>query len=99
LQEREIWQIARESITNAERHAEASRLLVEWHCSVAGAELAIRDNGKGFKKGAGRQDSYGLVGMRERAASMGALFDLKSEPGAGTAVIVRLINVDRGEES
>ena len=99
LQEREIWQIARESITNAERHAEPSRLLVEWHCSAAGAQLAIRDNGKGFKKGAGRQDSYGLVGMRERAASMGALFDLTSEPGAGTAVIVRLINVDRGEES
>ncbi len=100
LQEREIWQIARESITNAERHAEASRLLVEWHCDDDGAELAIRDNGKGFKKGAGRQDSYGLVGMRERAASMGAFFDLKSEPGAGTAVIVRLIRIDnRGGES
>ncbi len=99
LQEREIWQIARESITNAERHAEASRLSVEWRCDEHGAELAISDNGKGFKKGAGRQDSYGLVGMRERAASMGALFDLKSEPGAGTAVIVRLVNEDRGGDS
>ena len=99
LQERELWQIARESITNAERHSECTRLSVEWRCHDQGAELAIRDNGKGFKKGAGRQDSYGLVGMRERAASMGATFELSSELGVGTSVIVRLVNETRGGQS
>jgi signal transduction histidine kinase len=44
----------------------------------------------GFAKSAGRIDSYGILGMRERAASLGAWFDIESAPGQGTAIQVSL---------
>ncbi|MEZ5218147.1 MAG: GAF domain-containing sensor histidine kinase [Ilumatobacteraceae bacterium] len=90
LQERELWQIAREAITNAERHAHADTLTVSWNCTNRGAELVVADDGKGFTKGSGRPDSYGLLGMRERAASVNAVLDIESGPGAGTKVRVTL---------
>ncbi|MFZ9178984.1 MAG: hypothetical protein ACO21V_07230, partial [Limnohabitans sp.] len=35
---------------------------------------------------AGRLDSYGMIGMRERAASVGATLEILSAPGQGTTV-------------
>jgi len=90
LQERELWQIAREAITNTERHAQANTLDVEWRCGARGAELSINDDGRGFTKGTGRPDSYGLLGMRERAASVNAVLAIESEPGKGTKIRVTL---------
>ena len=87
VQEREIWRIAQEAITNVERHAKAERLAVTWRCDGTHAVLVIADNGVGFPDGrAGRLDSYGIIGMRERAASIGATLDVASEPGVGTSV-------------
>jgi signal transduction histidine kinase len=95
LQERELWQIAREAITNVERHAEATSLVIQWRSTPLGAQLVISDDGKGFTRGAGRNDSYGLVGMRERAASINGTLDIDSVPGSGTTIKVALGN-DRG---
>jgi signal transduction histidine kinase len=90
LQERELWQISREAITNVERHARADSLKVTWMCRPDAAELLIADNGQGFVKGSGRPDSYGLVGMRERAASVNAVLDISSELGVGTTIRVSM---------
>jgi len=90
LQERELWQIAREAVTNTERHAHATELDVEWRCTARIASLTITDNGRGFTKGTGRPDSYGLLGMRERAASVNAVLEIESEPGKGTKIRVTL---------
>ncbi len=87
LQEREMWRIAQEALVNVERHAQASRASVTWRCDGRQAVLEITDNGKGFSaQGAGRVDSYGVLGMRERASSIGAAFELNSSPGEGTNV-------------
>ena len=87
LQEREMWRIAQEALVNVERHARADRVAVRWRCDGASAALEIADNGQGFPIGkAGRLDSYGLIGMRERAASIGATLEIDSEPGQGTLV-------------
>jgi len=90
LQERELWQISREAITNVERHARAESLNVSWMCRPDAAELVIADDGQGFVKGSGRPDSYGLVGMRERAASVNAVLDISSELGQGTTIRVSM---------
>jgi hypothetical protein len=72
-QEREVFRIAQEAIVNVERHAEARHATISWTCDPSGARLDIADDGRGFPIGrAGRLDSYGLLGMRERAASVGA---------------------------
>ncbi len=90
LQEKELWRIAKEAVINAERHAKAHRLDIRWRCDGRGAELVVRDDGVGFAKNAGRIDSYGILGMRERAASLGARFDIESAPGRGTTIRVVL---------
>ena len=90
-QEREVWRIAQEAITNAGRHADASRIRVRWHCDDLGAELEVADDGRGMATGAARNlDSYGMLGMRERAGSIGAILEVDSEPGVGTTVTCRL---------
>ena len=87
LQERELWRIAQEAVTNVERHAEATQLTISWRCDGREGVLEIADNGVGFPVGnAGRLDSYGILGMRERAASIGATFVVDSQPGRGARV-------------
>jgi signal transduction histidine kinase len=86
-QERELWRIAKEAVTNVERHARASHLSISWHCDGRSAELVVADDGVGFPAGSPtRIDSYGILGMRERAASVGARLEIDSKPGAGTVV-------------
>jgi signal transduction histidine kinase len=60
---------------------------VLWRCDSYDAVLEIADDGVGFPiTGAGRLDSYGLLGMRERADSVGARLEVVSAPGKGTKV-------------
>ncbi len=92
LQEREMWRVAQEALTNVERHADATRVRILWRCNGESAALEVADNGRGFPVGnAGRLDSYGILGMRERAASIGATLDVASQPGKGTRVRCSLI--------
>jgi signal transduction histidine kinase len=94
LQEREMWRIAQEAMTNAERHSEATRVTISWRCSGDRAVLEVGDNGKGFPIGkAGRFDSYGILGMRERASSIGARLDILSSEGQGTTIRCELAGV------
>lgn len=89
--ERELWRIAQEAVTNAEHHARARTLVVVWEVDDRLAALHIIDDGRGFPSGAtGRLDSYGLLGMRERADAVGATLEIDSIPGQGTAIHCRL---------
>nr|WP_249419743.1 GAF domain-containing sensor histidine kinase [Rhabdothermincola salaria] len=95
LQEREMWRIAQEALTNVERHSGASRVRVLWRCNGEAAALEVTDDGKGFPIGkAGRLDSYGLMGMRERASSIGATLEVASEEGKGTRVRCSLLRAN-----
>ncbi len=85
-QEREMWRIAQEALVNVERHADAKSVVMHWSSDGERAELTITDDGKGFPIGAGRVDSYGIMGMRERAASIGASLEIISEPGEGATL-------------
>ena len=94
-----MWRIAQEALTNVERHAKASRARVLWRCNGTSAALEVTDNGQGFPIGtAGRLDSYGIMGMRERASSIGATLELSSQVGRGTRVRCTLIQSDNGQD-
>lgn len=88
-QEREIWHIAREALINVERHARATSVSITWISTPAHALLTISDDGIGLATNSARADSYGMVGMHERAASIGAQLTTESSPG-GTVVRVGL---------
>ena len=90
-----MWRIAQEALTNIERHAGATQARVLWRCNGQAAALEISDDGRGFPMGqAGRFDSYGLMGMRERASSIGASLEITSEEGKGTRVRCSLHRVE-----
>jgi len=89
--EREFWRVAQEAVMNAERHAHASNVSVLWLCNTEGALLEVSDNGVGMSAGkAAGASSYGLLGMRERADSVGAQLDITSGPDRGTVVRMRM---------
>jgi signal transduction histidine kinase len=89
--EREFWRVAQEAVMNAERHAHASNVSVLWLCNADGALLEVSDNGVGMSAGkAAGASSYGLLGMRERADSVGAQLDITSGPDRGTVVRMRM---------
>jgi signal transduction histidine kinase len=90
----DVYRVAREAIRNAFRHARASR--IETEVAFGGSQLSIRirDDGVGIDAQilalGGREDHWGLLGMRERAASFGGALDVRSKPGAGTEVELRV---------
>jgi len=87
LQEREMWRVTQEALANVERHSRATAVRVVWRCDGTRALIDVTDNGVGFEQGrAGRLDSYGVMGMRERASSVGAALEILSAPGRGTRV-------------
>lgn len=90
LQERELWRITHEAVTNVERHADAGSVGVRWSCHERGAVLEVVDDGCGFDVDSdGRPDSYGITGMRERADAIGATLEVVSGPD-GTVVRCQL---------
>lgn len=58
-----LYRAAQESITNARRHAAATRVSVTVRCDESRARLVVADDGCGFSP---EREGYGLLGMRER---------------------------------
>jgi signal transduction histidine kinase/ligand-binding sensor domain-containing protein len=84
----EIYWIGREALCNAFRHADAGRIEVE--ISSAGGKLVLRFRddgcGMGVEVQGARAGHWGLSGMRERAANIGAELRIWSGPTNGTEV-------------
>lgn len=80
-----LFRLVQEGVTNAVKHAEAARITIRLQRLDEGIGLEVRDDGRGFDPG---QPSlgFGLLGMRERVASLGGGFRIDSRLGAGTAV-------------
>jgi signal transduction histidine kinase len=81
-----LFRIAEEALANAERHASARQLTVRLAFGSDRTDLIIRDDGRGFDPAAVETDRYGLTGMQERAAMIGATLEVTSGPGGGTEV-------------
>ena len=94
-----LYRIAQEALNNAAKYSRAGRvevILERRHDSVL---LVVEDDGIGFEaEGDVKRQGFGLVGMRERAALVGASVEIESAPGQGTTVLVR-INVPSGARS
>jgi two-component system sensor histidine kinase UhpB len=78
-----LYRVAQEALTNAARHADPSMVELSLHKVGDHVVLEVRDDGRGFAEAA---DGAGLMGMRERAALVGAALSVESRPRAGTTV-------------
>jgi signal transduction histidine kinase len=86
---REIEMILREAVANAVRHSHASELIC---CAYRGATcicVDVLDDGVGFDPSL-PIEGFGLLGMTERAHKVGAALEIRSQPGGGTTLQLRL---------
>ena len=89
--EQNLLRIAQEAVTNALKHAGASRITVRLQREANGLKLKVADNGCGFELEdafVGMGGHFGLIGIRERAERIGGELRLDSHPGQGTEVEV-----------
>jgi len=83
-----VFRIVQESLTNISRHAEASQVDIVLAKNESQYILQVRDNGKGFDPEVRKDKSFGLVGMQERAYTLGGKVEVSSELGRGTIITV-----------
>lgn len=84
-----VFRIMQECLTNIARHARAEHVLVSLKCQDDKLVLQVSDDGKGIpESNESKRNSYGIIGMRERAHNLGGAFDLSSVPWEGTSVKV-----------
>ncbi len=97
-----LVRIAQEAIANALQHAAARHVDVRLDCDAEFLNLVVSDDGRGFDAQdheLSRPGHYGLVGMRERAGQIGAVFRIESAGGRGTRVCVQLPVSKAGQDT
>jgi signal transduction histidine kinase len=82
--------IIQESLSNVMRHAKATQFDVQLDAHDGWLLISISDNGLGFRPRENTHDTFGLLGMQERARALGGEVDIHSVPGLGTRVKARL---------
>jgi len=99
-----LLRIATEAVTNSVKHSRASTIEIALKYSQDSIRLTVSDDGHGFNQHGFGQHSlepdsggipiaghYGLIGMKERAAQIGAELEFRSDPGRGTTVSLLLM--------
>ncbi len=90
----EVYAIGREALYNAARHAKASNIWLELRYTPQHFSLSVRDDGIGLapeiQRAGGCAGHWGLIGMRERAAGIGAQLSIAGAPGKGTEIAIVL---------
>ncbi len=103
--EEALYRIVQEALSNVRHHAEAGAIQIDLRLEAGQVQLTIADDGRGFAAegwraegeetalapGARAQEhGFGLIGMRERAHLLNGTMQIRSCPGAGTQVEVRI---------
>ncbi len=87
--EQALYRIVHEGLSNIARHSQATQATLGIVYREQEIEIRVSDNGKGFDL----QRKTGGLGMqliRERAKSIGGQVDIRSQPGGGTLLIIRV---------
>jgi len=77
-----LYRAVQESLTNIQRHAQASQVWVQLECQAGNIALSVSDDGVGPLEATDRQ-GFGLLGLQERAAQLGGQFQWGARPGGG----------------
>jgi signal transduction histidine kinase len=85
-----VFRITQEALTNVVKHAEAKAVRIIFACRERSVVLTVEDDGRGFSREQVAGAGLGLVGMRERVASVNGAFDIESKRGAGTRLTVEI---------
>ncbi len=85
-----LFRLIQESVQNALKHAEANRITVRLEIDKSKVTVVIRDDGKGFDIQEKKNNSFGIMGMRERVELLEGQLAIDSVVGKGTIVIIQV---------
>lgn len=88
-EERLVYRLVQEALTNVGKHAAASRVEVAARELEGEIRIVVRDDGSGFDPGSAAT-GRGLTGMRERIELIGGEIEVSSKPGEGTEISARV---------
>ena len=88
------YRTIQEALTNVSRHADATSCRVFVQRLPSSLIVTVEDDGRGFQPdahtGGTRRQGLGLIGIRERVATLGGTFRIESGRGAGTRLTIEL---------
>jgi PAS domain S-box-containing protein len=88
------YRVVQEALTNAAKHARASRVVVSVETTATSLRVEVEDDGRGFDSGMTReflrQGRVGLASMRERVELANGTFVVRSNQGRGTSIVATL---------
>ena len=82
-----IFRLVQESVNNAIKHGSAKEIRVNFEWLKENVNISIKDNGTGFDMALTKQNSFGIVGMKERIDLLDGTMDIQSEIGQGTRIM------------
>jgi signal transduction histidine kinase len=86
-----LFRITQEALTNIARHSLARVVSIRLHPIPGSIRLSIVDDGIGIGDDrANSSDSFGIIGMRERAHCLGGAFSVRGEAGRGTRLVATI---------
>jgi signal transduction histidine kinase len=81
-----MYRVVQEALTNAAKHGNAKRAVVEVHEDNTNISVRVRDDGAGFDP-AMQAEGFGLLGMHERVQLLEGTLQVNSAPGRGTMIL------------
>ncbi|MDL4839210.1 sensor histidine kinase [Aquibacillus rhizosphaerae] len=90
-----LFRLVQESVQNAVKHSGSSLIEVKLEIRKKCVYILIKDNGKGFDVNVKKQDSFGLLGMRERVEMLDGKLKINSSIGEGTSVLIEVPSIER----
>jgi signal transduction histidine kinase len=83
-----IYRVVQEALHNCSRHSNATTVQIKVVQEVERLSLSIHDDGVGFD--VRHSKGLGILGMEERVTRLGGSFEARSDPGAGTTLMLEL---------
>jgi len=84
-----LYRVTQEALANTFKHAQASQVSVRLEFLPGEVQLTVRDDGRGFDP-ITVVSGHGLRNMRQRVEELRGTFSMRSAPGAGTEIVIRL---------
>ena len=86
----DLLRIAQEAISNALRHAKSTAISVNLRSDPPNLVLQVKDNGCGITTEAEAREGFGFANMRARVKKLKGTLDVRTAPGRGTSIVVRV---------
>lgn len=85
-----LFRLVQEAVTNALKHADATEIQVKIEFNNEHAILLVKDDGCGFNQEEKKENSFGLIGMKERVDLLDGTISVHSKINQGTLVMIKV---------